>query len=267
LTTEPVVVWPLRHQAAPADTTPGQAVDLVALVAGEARPAPAGRPWVVASMVASADGSAADTTGVSGGLGGPADRQIFSALRAVADVVVAGAATVTAEDYGPARPSEAVQRQRRARGQSDRPRIAVATASLRVDPRLRLFTESPADARPVILTVDDADPGRRRDLEAVAEVHATGRARVDWPTALALLRRRYDAEVVLCEGGPRTIAQLVAADLLDELCLTVAATLVAGDGPRIAIGAAPDTARPLTLERVVVAAGDLLVRYVRAHPT
>jgi riboflavin biosynthesis pyrimidine reductase len=265
LTTEPVLVWPPQRGSAPAGATPGHAVDLVALVAGDARPAPADRPWVVASMVASADGSAADATGVSGGLGGPADRQIFSALRAVADVVVAGAATVTAEHYGPARPSEAVRRQRRARGQSDRPRIAVATASLRVDPRLRLFTDSPADARPVILTVDDADPDRRRHLEVVAEVHDTGRARVDWPTALALLRRRYDAEVVLCEGGPHTIAQLVAADLLDELCLTVAPTLVAGDGPRIAVGAAPDTARPLELDRVVVADGDLLLRYVRAH--
>lgn len=265
MTTDPVLVWPLLQPSAPAGAASGQAVDLAALVAAEARPAPADRPWVVASMVASADGSAADATGLSGGLGGPADRQIFSALRAVADVVVAGAATVTAEDYGPARPSEEVQRQRRGRGQSARPRIAVATASLRIDPRLRLFTESPADARPVVLTVDDADPARRRDLDAVADVHSAGRARVDWPTALALLRRRYDAGIVLCEGGPHTIAQLVAGDLVDELCLTVAPTLVAGDGPRIAVGAAPDAGRPLALERVVVADGDLLLRYVRAR--
>lgn len=264
MTTDPAVVWPLPESPTPGGTA-GAAVDLAALVAAETRPAPAGRPWVVANMVASADGSATDGAGLSGGLGGAGDRQVFSALRAVADVIVAGAATVTAEGYGPARPSTAAREQRRARGQADRPRIAVATASLRLDPGQRLFAESPADARPVILTVDEADPDRRRALEAVADVHSAGRASVDWSTALALLRREYGAAIALCEGGPHTIAQLVADDLLDELCLTVAPTLVAGDGPRIAVGASPGAARPLTLDRAVVADGDLLLRYLRAR--
>jgi riboflavin biosynthesis pyrimidine reductase len=236
----------------------------VALVAGDLRPPPSGRPWVIATMVTSADGSAVDRSGVSGGLGGAGDRAMFAALRAVADVIVAGAATVVAEDYGPSRSSAAVRRQRLARGQSATPRVAVLTGSLGLDPAQRLFAEATPDARPLVLTTAAADPGRRRALERVADVHVAGDRTVDWHRALALLRTETGASVVLCEGGPRTIGQLVEDDLLDELCLTVAPVLVAGDGPRIALGPSPGTHRRLELARVVEADGDLLVRYVRA---
>lgn len=60
------------------------------------------------NMVASADGGTW-LEGVSGGLSGGGDRRIFGVLRGQADVILAGAATVRAEGYGPARPrSESV---------------------------------------------------------------------------------------------------------------------------------------------------------------
>ena len=256
------LVWSLPAAAVLDGTA---AHDPIPLVAADARPVPPDRPWVVATMVASADGSAVDGSGVSGGLGGDGDHAMFAALRAVADVVVAGAATVTAEDYGPSRPSAAVREQRLARGQSAAPRIAVVSASLGLDPRRRLFVEAAPDARPLILTTAAADPVRRRALEQVADVHVAGDVHVDWARALAVLRVEAGASVVLCEGGPRTIGQLVDSDLLDELCLTVAPVLVAGDGPRIAVGPAPGATRRLELARVVEADGDLLLRYVRAR--
>ena len=132
--------------AAGGDAARGGRADPVALLAGDLRPPPSGRPWVIATMVTSADGSAVDRSGVSGGLGGAGDRAMFAALRAVADVIIAGAATVVAEDYGPSRPSAAVRRQRIARGQPATPRMAVLTSSLGLDPAQRLFAEATADA-------------------------------------------------------------------------------------------------------------------------
>lgn len=253
------IVWPAA--------TVADDVDPVGLVAGDDRTAPPGRPWVLATMIASADGSATDQGGLSGGLGGPADKAMFAAVRAVADVIVAGTTTVIAEDYGPSRPSPAVREQRIARGQTPAPRIAVVTASLSIDLGHRLFADASPEARPLVLTVSSADPGRRRALEAVADVHVAGDGAIDWPRALHLLRADVGASVVLCEGGPHTVGQLVDADLLDELCLTVSATLVAGDGPRLAVGPPPGRHRPLHLARVVVAEDDaLLLRYVRARP-
>jgi 5-amino-6-(5-phosphoribosylamino)uracil reductase len=242
------------------------AVDPLASYAADPRPAPADRPWVMVNMVASADGSATGAEGVSGDLGSPGDKAVFTAVRSVADVIVAGAATVIAEDYGPSHPSPAVARRRLARGQAARPRIAVVSASLRLDPDRRLFTEPSPDARPIVLTTANADPDRRRALDAVADVHTAGDAAVDWRRALDVLAAAAGARVVLCEGGPRVVAQLVALDLVDELCLTVAPVLVAGPGPRIAHAPEPSPARPLTLDRVLTEDGYLFLRYVRPQP-
>ena len=59
-----------------------------------------GRPAVRLNMIASLDGATA-VDGTSGALGGPADRRVYLALRALADVVLVAAGTVRAEGYGP----------------------------------------------------------------------------------------------------------------------------------------------------------------------
>ncbi len=242
-------------------------IDAAALYRDDPRHRADGRPWVVVNMVASADGSAIGPEGLSGGLSSPTDKMIFFALRGVADVIVAGSSTVIAEDYGPARPSAAVVDQRRARGQTDRPRIAVVTASLLIDPDRRLFTESPADARPIVLTTERSDAGRRARLATVADVHAAGGDAVDWERALAVLAETAGAGVVLCEGGPTVVGQLVAVDLIDELCLTMAPVLLAGPGPRIARALEATPPRSLALDRVLADDGHLFLRYLRPEPT
>ncbi|MGH3588095.1 MAG: dihydrofolate reductase family protein, partial [Pseudonocardia sp.] len=67
-----------------------------------AYPADLRAPYVRVSFVASADG-AGWVEGRSIGLGSPADRRVFLLLRELADVVLVGASTVRAEDYGGAR--------------------------------------------------------------------------------------------------------------------------------------------------------------------
>jgi riboflavin biosynthesis pyrimidine reductase len=58
-------------------------------------------------MIASVDG-ATTVAGVSGGLGGGADHELFALLRSLADVVLVAAGTVRAEGYGPSRVPVAV---------------------------------------------------------------------------------------------------------------------------------------------------------------
>jgi 5-amino-6-(5-phosphoribosylamino)uracil reductase len=53
------------------------------------------------NMIASIDG-ATSVTGVSGGLGGPADHALFAVLRTQADAVLVAAGIARAEHYGPA---------------------------------------------------------------------------------------------------------------------------------------------------------------------
>lgn len=224
-----------------------------------------GRPWVAVNMVCTADGASVDPTGRSGALGGEADRRAFLALRSVADVIVAGATTVKAEDYGPARVSPEGQAARVARGQEPTPRIAVVSGSLRLDPGMRLFTSG--GPRPLVLTTEASDPAARERLAPVADVVLTGEEQVDWPVALAALQDLTGARVVLVEGGPSVIGQLVADGLIDELCLTVAPLMAGGRSPRVAHGDPPPEMRRAQLAHLVEDEGYLLLRYVAPrHP-
>jgi riboflavin biosynthesis pyrimidine reductase len=229
---------------------------------------------VLANMIASIDGAATDPTGRSAGLGGPADLRVFSAIRAVADIVLAGAETVRTERYGPARLVTAQQEARRSRGQPPQPRIAVVTRSLALDVDLPLFRDASDDYRPIVITttagLDRVSGGAAgataaRDLAMVAEIVVAGDQSVDWGAALRALRTTARAGIVLLEGGPSTNAQLIAADLLDELCLTVSPQLVGGDGPRILSRLGVDAPRHMTLDRALLEDDYLFLRYLRAR--
>lgn len=223
------------------------------------RPAPPGRPWVVVGMVTSLDGATA-VGGRSGPLGGPADREVFRAVRAVADVILVAAGTARAEEYGPVRLSDAARRARADAGRSAAPpRLAVVSASLDLDVG-RLAGDGP---RPLVFTTEEADPGRRTEIEHHAEVRPSGRDRVDLGAVLASLHDD-GAGIVVCEGGPTLNAGLVEADLVDEWCVTVAPAVVGGASHRVVHGA-DDVADhgDLELAQLLEADGVLFGRWIR----
>ncbi len=237
---------------------PDEGLDPLALYSEPERKL-AERPWVIVNMVCTADGATVDPTGRSGALGGDADRQAFVTLRSIADVIVAGSTTVKAEDYGPAKVSADRRAARAARGQAPVPRIAVVTASLHLDPGMRLFASG--GPRPMVLTTEASDPAARDRLAEVADIVVAGKDQVDWPLALAELRDRTGARVVLVEGGPSVNGQLVG-ELIDELCLTVAPLMAGGQAPRVAHGDAPPEMRAMHIAHVIEDDGYLLLRYV-----
>lgn len=222
-----------------------------------------GRPWLRANMVASADG-AARLDGLSDGLSSPGDKRIFGVLRALADVVVVGAETVRAEGYRPARARAEFAAERAARGQDPAPVIAVVSARLDLDFSLPLFTEPVTPT--LVLTVADAPPEALAAARAHAEVIVSGHGRVDLRRALAALAER-GLHRQLTEGGPALLGQLTADGLVDELCLTTAPLLAAGEAPRIAQGGAAGEAvraERLDLIGLIEENGFLFARYARS---
>jgi 5-amino-6-(5-phosphoribosylamino)uracil reductase len=216
---------------------------------------------VQVNFVSSADG-AATASGRSHGLSSPADKKIFALGRDLADVVLVGAGTATVEAYRGVKHTE-VRAERRARlGLAELPPIAVVTGRCSIGPQTPLV----ADTRvpPIVLTTEAAPLSRRADLTAAgAEVVITGEDHVDLDRALGALAER-GLRRVCCEGGPRLFGELIAADLVDQLCLTVAPLLAGAGAARIAEGVArPDPMR-LALASVVTEDGFLMLRYRRA---
>ena len=203
------------------------------------RPRPAGRPWVTLLMISSADGATA-VAGRSGGLANEGDRAVFRAVRATADAVLVGASTTRAEGYRPLAPPR---------------RLLVVTGSGDIGPA----ELSAASTTTLVMPAAAAAPA----LPAGgASVLRAGTDMVDLADALGQL---HAVAHVVCEGGPSLNGQLLAAGLVDEVCLTLAPVFAAGSSPRLAHGDRPADGAPWRLAHVLADdQGYLFLRYVRA---
>nr|RZI34125.1 hypothetical protein BJQ95_03589 [Cryobacterium sp. SO1] len=139
--------------------------------------------------------------------------------------------------------------------------MAIVSGRLDLDPALPVFTD--AATRPILITHAQAPADRRAALAVVADVLVCGEASVDHALMVRTLTGLGYPQV-LCEGGPSLFGSLLAADAVDELCLTLAPLLESGRAPRIA-GAPDASPRRMRLAHALPAGDTLLLRYLRAR--
>jgi riboflavin biosynthesis pyrimidine reductase len=219
-----------------------------------------GRCWVMAHMVGGLDGSAA-IAGRVGDLSTAPDAELFRLMRSLADVVLVGAETVRAEGYGVVRLPPGREAARVAAGRPATPPLAVVTRSLKLDWSARAFADAPPGARTLVITCAAADPQRLEQARQAADVIVAGGDRVDPDLAVARLAER-GYRVILCEGGPTWLGELVAAGLLDELCLTIA-PLMGGDPLPVAVAPPGAPLARFALRHVLRGDDTLFLRYER----
>jgi riboflavin biosynthesis pyrimidine reductase len=185
--------------------------------AGAHRQRRADRPWVVLTMIASADGAVV-VDGSSGALGNATDKAVFMHMHRTADTVLVGAETV----------------------RSDRYHALPAHQTLVVVSR-------------------SGDLGTQTD-----ELLGAGNTRLA-AGDVADIVRDIPGDVCSLEGGPRLNGQMLAADLVDELNLTIAPTLVGGESDRVAVGPAlaMATSHWKVAHVCIDDEGYLFVRYLR----
>ena len=222
--------------------------------------APAGRAWVRANMVTSADG-AATIRGRSHELSSDSDRSLFALLRTLSDVILVGAGTVRAERYAAVRPHELWPGLRDG-GSPAVPAIAVVTRRVSLDLASPLLTAALPGARTIIITTEQAPAELRAEAARNADVIVAGDDTADLGFALDELANRGYRRV-LAEGGPQLLGQLAAAELLDELCLTISPLVASGAAGRIAMGSSAVDAGKLVLQHVIEDKGYLFTRYTR----
>lgn len=210
------------------------------------------------NFVTSVDG-AVELDGFSEGLSGAPDKRIFGLLRMLCDGLLVGAGTLRHEGYHAVRLNEERRAWRREHGLAEYPTLVVVSGSLDLNPGQAAFADAPV--RPIVLTHGRAPADRRDLLSGVAEVLTAGDDAVDLAEALARLRER-GLDHVLSEGGPHLFGSLTAADLVDEVCLTVSPLLTGPGAGRITAGP-PGPPRGMALRHALEAEGSLFLRYTR----
>lgn len=190
-------------------------------------------PTFFVNFVSSLDGVIAfgDAAGEGAGavsLNSRADRFLMALLRCAADVVLIGASTMrndlhhqwTPATLAPELRADLAAHRRRLTGASPSPPLAVVTASG------NLPEGHPALVRPdaqVLILTTEAGRQRLPNLhESVRVTVLAERGHLDPAAILSALHGELDASAVLCEGGPQLFGQLLEADLVDELFLTLA---------------------------------------------
>jgi riboflavin-specific deaminase-like protein len=215
--------------------------------------APEDRPFLYLNMVASVDGRAS-FEGRTQGLGSETDTLLLTELRALADAVLVGTATVRAEGYGRmVRNAERVAR-REAAGLSETPLTVLISRSFDLPWDAGLFA---AADQPVI--VYSGAGGEPPDVAAPLEVV---RMADPHPRAVMADLRARGVRALLCEGGPTLNSALLEAGVVDELFLTLSPMLTGDPGaPRIVEGLGLADPLRLTLEWVLRHRDELYLRY------
>jgi riboflavin-specific deaminase-like protein len=219
--------------------------------------APATRPYLGLNMVSSLDGKATldwRTKGLSSDL----DRRLFHHLRTQADAVMVGAGTAREERYGRVTKNDELREKRVNEGLVPEALAVVVSGTLDLPPDLPLLN-SPGQ-RVVIATGSEAElPGVTGDVEYA-------RVGDDLPRLMAYLHERHGIRSVLCEGGPTLNSFLFAADVVDELFLTLNPKILGG-ASALTIVAGRELVEPLepTLVSIAEADGELYTRWRFSH--
>jgi riboflavin biosynthesis pyrimidine reductase len=163
--------------------------------------------------------------------GSEADRFVMGLLRAFADAVIIGARTLlaapghrwTADHIFPQEAGAFVEL-RSTLGKDPDPRLIVVTAAGNLDPSHPALVEKPL----VLTTVSGADR-LRSALPGTAQIEALGREGSLDARAIVDAVRAAGHNMVLCEGGPTLMGQLMSARVVDELFLTLSPVIAGRD--------------------------------------
>src|SRR5215213_11586161 len=204
-------------------------------------------------MVSSLDGKATLDWRTQG-LSTEVDRRLFHHLRTQADAVMVGAGTAREERYGRITKNDELRQKRVNEGLVPDALAVVVSGRLGLPPDLPLLNEP--GQRVVIATGSEGElPGLAGDVEYA-------RVGDDLPRLMAYLHERHAVRSVLCEGGPTLNSFLFAAQLVDELFLTMTRKVLSG-AAALTIVAGRELVEPLepSLVSVAEAESELYTRW------
>lgn len=204
-------------------------------------------------LAVSLDGRLAPPEGGAAQIGGRGDRRVLEEALAWADACLIGGRTLRLHGSTCQIHAADLLAQRRRDGRSEQPPAVVVSRTARFDPQLRFFRQplerwllTPAPPA----AISDAAPFTRH-LPFTS-----------WPAALAGLAAAAGPRLLLL-GGAELAAQLLAADLVDQLQLTLCPLLLGGGHSWVPLDVALAPNRWMLLEQRPLEGQELLLRYQR----
>jgi riboflavin biosynthesis pyrimidine reductase len=204
----------------------------------EAHYAPLRVPWFRLNFVATTDGAVQGPDGLSESINNKADKRVFHALRDLCDVIIVGAGTARAEGYRP----------------NPKPMVVVSRSG-QVPPTLR-----ERRGGELLMATCGQAPYLAETQALIGGEHVLVLG--EYSPDLQSLRRELVArgfQDLLCEGGPHLTRDLLAAGVVDELCLTTVPRLIAAEHLRMTAGPPVDVG--LRLHALLEDDGTLLARW------
>ena len=182
-----------------------------------------GLPWVTVKTAVTLDGRTATATGESTWITGEQARADVQLLRARSDAILTGVGTVLVDNP---------RLTCRADGATSSSLRVIADSKLRTPSDAKLFR---CDGDVIMATTANADSENRRKLEQVAEIidFPIGRVGVNCAKILEMLAAR-EVNEVLVEAGPRLVGTLLEDNLVDEIIVYQAPSLIGDRGMGVA---------------------------------
>jgi 2,5-diamino-6-(ribosylamino)-4(3H)-pyrimidinone 5'-phosphate reductase len=192
------------------------------------------RPRVHVNVAMSADGKLSTRERRQVKISGPADFARVDRLKAESDAVMVGIGTVLADDPSLTVKSPELMAMRKQRGLSEHPVRIVVDGSLRTPPEASILRKG--EGLRIIACSEQADRGRRKNLEPHASIITAGNNEVDLGLLLSRLSEQGIRQLMV-EGGGTLIWGLFSRGLVDELTCFIGNVIIGGStAPTLADG-------------------------------
>lgn len=184
------------------------------------------QPYTTVILAMSADGKIADTTRSPARFASPADRTHLEKQIALTDGVLFGAGTLRAYGTTLSVSHPKLLQMRQQQGLKPQPAQIVCSPSGQLDPQLRFFRQEVP--RWLLTTATGAKNWQSASgcFEQILVVN-TWEGKIDWQQAFGQLTQLGIKHLGILGGG-ELVASLFAADLINELWLTVCPLILGG---------------------------------------
>jgi 5-amino-6-(5-phosphoribosylamino)uracil reductase len=193
-------------------------------------------PFVLVNMAMTADAKIATANRTIHSFGSPRDLRHLYELRATTDAVMCGARTVEISHSLLDNGGERFTRRRLRQGLASHNLRVLVSGSGTIDLNADIF-QTRFSPIVILTTARISKTNLSRLQKAVQEVKIAGQTEINFRAALRWLHKKWKVKRLLCEGGGELNAAIFAADLVDEVHLTICPQIFGGrTAPTIAEG-------------------------------